>query len=380
MTTNTTSSDLFYAPDGSIIEPPESMDAFSSVYDRNDKGEKFAFKYPLHDESRHYIKFWIHADEQSKIFKAGPNGAAPEVEDLGYVDNSDQNRLNRGLTSVDAIGTAGAIAGAVSGATVAVKRLQSNEFKANNSAGVIASLSKIAETAAGGAAGYLISGILAEKFNLTKRLKKVKNTIDIYTPAGISANYNMKWNMTDDQLINFAQSDTMDSIGKNITSASSMGKVLEMALIGGSTAAQNLTRTALNKRKDVLFQNVENRTFRYEFQMAARSQAEAKMIDTIIFLFKFYSHPEVLEGYGQFLALYPAEFKIEYYFINDDGKHVINPYLNKISSCVCTGVNVSYASNGSYQSLMNGEPTVVNLSLSFMEIETLHQDRIRKGY
>jgi hypothetical protein len=104
------------------------------------------------------------------------------------------------------------------------------------------------------------------------------------------------------------------------------------------------------------------------------------MINQIIYLFKLYSHPEVMKGFGQFLSIYPAEFKIEYYFINDQGDHVINPYMNQISSCVCTGMNVSYASNGSYQSLMNGEPTIVNLSLRFMEIETLHQDRIRKGY
>jgi hypothetical protein len=371
--------EIFYSADGNIIEAPESFDSFAHVYDTDNKGNKFTCRYPLHDEARHYVKFWIHVDENSTILNE------PGGENLGYVDNSDQNRLNRGLTSIDAIQTAGALAGGLAGASAAIARAKTAAFRGKttaNKASVSGSLAldAYAGTVVGAGIGVLLAGLADEKFKLTKKMKKLKNTIDLYAPPGINASYNMKWNMTDDMLISFAQQDAFDSMKKAITKPGEASKELLQAAAVSNSTFSNLTRTAKNARKDVLFNSVDNRNFQYEFQLAARSQEEAKMINQIIYLFKLYSHPEVMKGFGQFLSIYPAEFKIEYYFINDQGDHVINPYMNQISSCVCTGMNVSYASNGSYQSLMNGEPTIVNLSLRFMEIETLHQDRIRKGY
>ena len=189
-------------------------------------------------------------------------------------------------------------------------------------------------------------------------------------------------------LINFAQSDTLGGITESIKNAmkspgaafdaaSDVGRIIAT---GANSAVSNLSRTALNPRKDVLFKSVGQRQFQFDFQFASRSKEEAMAVNQIIFMFKFFSHPEVLPGYGQFLALYPAEFDIDYMFIDEAGNHVINPHLSDISSCVCTNIDISYAANGSYQSLMNGEPTIVNMSLRFMEIEVLHQGRIRKGY
>lgn len=82
----------------------------------------------------------------------------------------------------------------------------------------------------------------------------------------------------------------------------------------------------------------------------------------------------------QYLFIYPAEFDIEYGIRDENGNERDNIFLNKISSCVLTGLNVSYAaSGGSYQSLRNGEPIHTKMNLQFMEIETLHRGRIEAG-
>ena len=92
-----------------------------------------------------------------------------------------------------------------------------------------------------------------------------------------------------------------------------------------------------------------------------------------------FSLPEAIKGYNSFLYSYPAEFDIEYGFMNK-GKPEQNKYLNKISSCVLQTVNLNYSPNGSFQTLEAGEPVQVNMTLQFIELETLHRDRVTKGY
>jgi hypothetical protein len=147
-----------------------------------------------------------------------------------------------------------------------------------------------------------------------------------------------------------------------------------------SEAFSNLGRTAVNPKRDVLFNSVGNRRFKFDYVFAPRSKEEAIEVSNIIYAFKLFAHPELIAGYAQYLYLYPAEFDIEYRMIDSNGNDIENPHLNRISSCVLESIDVVYAPNGSFQSLANGEPVITNMSLSFMEIETLHQDKIKQGF
>lgn len=349
----------------------------------------------------HYVKFYINVDEESSIIKnKGSNG----VTDLGYIDNTDQNRANRGLafqsnvlnnsadklkeikeegvsTTTPAVGTAQALVAARNSAKdKMVKFLAKAPIVAAGAtvASVIANPDILKEISTMG-------GEVADALALRKRLKRLGHTISLYTPAGIGTSYAMDYEVTEAHLANMAQSDTMDSVIKGVQSfgkdpisaAAKMGRILGSA---GNSDMSILSRTAMNTRKDMLFKAVGNRSFTFDYQFAPRNPEEAKEVEHIIYLFKYFSHPEVIEGFGQFLFSYPAEFDIEYFLIDPDGNHKVNPYLNRISSCVLERMNVAYAPNGSYQSLLNGEPLIINMSLQFKEIEVLHRGRIEKGF
>jgi hypothetical protein len=331
----------------------------------------------------HYVKFNINLDEESKLIRK----KTVAVED-GYVNNRDQMRANTQTTDAGAVGAmstaVGAVFGATKGAQIAHARFKGNA--AAQAAGVAIG------AGIGGVIGQQIAEFGVSEFKLTKKLKRLKNTITLYTPASISAHYGIEWSHTDDPLISMAQEETYSKIkgalfkaltpGENmLENVKQIGKdVSRVIAASASDVISVLSRTARNNKKDVLFRQVSPREFSFDYQFAPRDAAEAKEVNDIIYNFKLFAHPELLTGYAQFLYIYPAEFDIEYGYYDDTGNTQRNKFINKISSCVLRSVSVSYAPNGPFQSLENGEPIITNLSLRFLEIESLHQDRIVAGY
>lgn len=342
--------------------------------------------YPLSDRGNHYVKFWINLDEESKLIRDN------KVVTTGTVDYTDQNRMNQGTATNMSTQNVATIAGAVAGASAAltyvpaaIKKFTGAEIFKGKSLGTTVSLgATIAGTGAViggvGAGGLLLAN--QERFRLNKRLKRLATSISLYTPTEISVSYNMGWSMTDDKLIDFAQSKQQEALLDSLANrpAETASKALRIALSASSEAFSNLGRTAVNPKKDMLFQNVDNRTFRFSYVFAPRSKQEAQEVADIIYTFKLFAHPELIEGYAQYLYLYPAEFDIEYRMIDGTGKDIENPFINKISTCVLQSIDVVYAPNGSFQSLANGEPVMTTMTLVFKEIETMHQDKIRKGF
>jgi hypothetical protein len=169
-----------------------------------------------------------------------------------------------------------------------------------------------------------------------------------------------------------------DWTGAASGAATAAGKFAQIVAIGGSDLLQSLTRSTINQKSDLLFKKVNRRSFQFEYSFMPKNAFEAYDVASIIYMFKYFQHPEMLEGYDQWLYIYPAEFDIEYVYKSDGGENE-NIWLNKISSCALESVTVSYGGNGTFQSLVNGEPVQTSLVLRFREFETLHQDRIAKG-
>lgn len=367
-------------------------------------------QYPLSGGNNHYINFKINVTEESRLIREG------RIATEGYVDNTEQSRANRNQSSTEALTdgiNAIATVGAVSvGAGATAAGLQAL-FRAKSAGAAIATAGAVGAGAAGYAAASAtgIGNTVIDTLKLTQRLKRLTASISLYTPANIRANYNFNYDTPDDLIVHLAQMDNYDAIKKGINAMGSaltnvvtgdtdrmdsIGDIGSMVGAAGKTVGRilgatnstisMLSRTVTNKRRDIMFQYVGNRTFNFEYVFAPRSQAEAKEVDDIIFMFKYFAHPEMLKGYGNFLYLYPAEFDIEYGIVEDtnvkpeDRTFTQNKFVNKISSCVLEAVDVNYAPESSFQTLENGEPLVTTLSLQFREIESLHRDRIAKGY
>ncbi len=318
--------------------------------------------------NNHYVRFFVNIDEESKIYK--------DRQDIvtGPVNNVDQNRNDTNNPNEAVVNGAVTVVASLAAAKAA-RHLFTSKSPLRTPA-----------TIAGGVAGASVGSTLSsEVLKLTKKLYRLAATITMYMPAGINSSYNIGYDFNDDLLANLAQDHQVDAIKSALSRGVVDGTKTAASSIVRILGAQNetisrLSRTAKNPKKDILFKEVGNRTFQFEFQMAPKDAKEAIEVADIIYMFKLLAHPQLLEGYGQFLYLYPAEFDIEYGFVDEKGVERPNKHLNKISSCVIQRINVNYASNGSYQSLKDGEPIVTNLSIEFKEIETLHQGRIEDGY
>ena len=146
-------------------------------------------------------------------------------------------------------------------------------------------------------------------------------------------------------------------------------------------AASLKSRMAINPHKEVIFNGLGFRHFTFKFRFTPTSEAEAVNVDNIIRAFKFYASPEIDPAYAGRAWIYPAEFDIQYY---SNGAE--NLFLNKISTCALTDININYTGVGHWAAFrpaasIQGNPSVcTELSLTFTELEILQKRRVLDGY
>ena len=106
----------------------------------------------------------------------------------------------------------------------------------------------------------------------------------------------------------------------------------------------------------------------------------ANFYNNIIFLFKYHSHPDLeLRKSGGRMFFVPSEFEIHYLHMGKE-----NEYMNKISKCVCTSVDVDYGPEGEFKTFRadarGAAPVHYKMAVSFTELELMTKDKIYKGY
>lgn len=358
-----------------------------------------SYNYPLNSENDHYVLFNINLTEESRLIKS------KQITNYYPVDNSGQNRGNNNTTSNQAIGGGVAAVGAAASAPIIIGA-------AAKLATLFGGKLALAGTALGGAVivdemsrapadgsnpitdkvgdvANKIGEYVNETFAFTNKLMRIAASITLYTPSSVNVQYGFDYSIVDETLLAvLAQEKNFESLKQGLTNKSQYGENIEKLVQVAASSTQLaslLSKRAVNKRKDVMFKGVYQRQFGFEYIFAPRNAKEAEEVAGIIFMFKYFAHPELADGYMNFLYTYPAEFDIEYGYRPKDPNFMgptldRNVNLNRISSCVLVGMNVNYSPNGSFQTLEQGEPCVVTMSLQFQEIETLHRDRIGLGY
>ena len=78
------------------------------------------------------------------------------------------------------------------------------------------------------------------------------------------------------------------------------------------------------------------------------------------------------------MFIVPSEFEIHYMHIDsEDGQAKTNSYMNKISKCVCTSVDVNYGPEGEFKAFSKtGAPIHYKLTLGFTETEFITKNNI----
>ena len=134
-------------------------------------------------------------------------------------------------------------------------------------------------------------------------------------------------------------------------------------------------------RMEIMFRGVGRRNFEYTFNFIPKSVQEARVVEEIIHAFKFHMHPEYVGEAARHMR-FPSTFDIQYMYQNGP-----NNFLNKISTCYLTKMDVQYGADRftAYEPTQGRQgsgppPQKTQLSLSFSEMEIITKERIAEGY
>jgi hypothetical protein len=172
---------------------------------------------------------------------------------------------------------------------------------------------------------------------------------------------------------------TLDLFGAAVTGGS-MYAASKMGILGGGLAFGVLTAQfmkgfgfaqgiAYNPRMAVLFDNVNFRTFNFNYKMIARNPAESQQIQEIVKVFQKHMLPSyVPNALAGSIFTYPDEFEIQF-------SDQLRGQLFEFMPCVLKSVSVSY-NEDSGAAFFEGTnaPTSVSISLQFQETKILTKE------
>ena len=135
---------------------------------------------------------------------------------------------------------------------------------------------------------------------------------------------------------------------------------------------------AFNPQLQVLFQQVNFRSFQFDFLFTPYSKEETETVKKIIKSFKFAAAPQIKKGsFGFAESLFvdvPYPFDIEFLY-----KGKANPYVHKIGRSVLENISVDYGPNG-WATFNDGSPVQIRMSLQFIETVIVDKNRIEGGF
>ena len=245
----------------------------------------------------------------------------------------------------------------------------------------------------------------------------LKNAIALYLPDVPSTKYKANWNDQDIGMLGVA-GEALNNIGdtfsgdqvtedgflgavtgrisaavnsiKNVAGGAAVYGIKGINKLPGFSELGNFEAAitsglgkAINPYKVQMFNNMGYRTFSFSYVFLPKSETEYLEVQNIVKLFKLHMHPTV-DPTNQLFMGYPSEFSIGFFHKGEQNKE-----LFRISSCALTDMSVDYGgtdfttfkpstdSNGNV--IGRGRPTEIQITLNFLELELLTQERIKDG-
>ena len=172
-------------------------------------------------------------------------------------------------------------------------------------------------------------------------------------PAQLEEGSNHVWNLT--------KSISSQMKGKLESFATS---AVDVATFGSASTYKDAVGLHLDPNFFYTYQHSEPRSFSYSINMIPKNSNEAETILEIIKTFKKYSSP--IKG-DHFVQNYKWVIEIGNKKLAEATKFGINPW-------VLVGVNTNYTGGGSALFFEDGMPKQINLSLTFNEMKTMHDE------
>lgn len=149
-------------------------------------------------------------------------------------------------------------------------------------------------------------------------------------------------------------------------------------VIRGAMYASGITRNPFNVQ---MFENVNFRSFNFQYKFVPRSLEEQDTINNIVKLLKFHMLPGYLDFDRTFFT-YPDLFELELNIGTPVKGDDINNYLFKIKTSVLESINVNYHGEGFADYHDSGEqkaPVSITMDLNFKEMIIPERDDIDKS-
>ena len=229
--------------------------------------------------------------------------------------------------------------------------------------------------------------------------KRMNTAIAMYMPASVNTSYGANYTDTEigsqtnaaiqayEKLVAGNMRGTVNQISGmvdtfaddlTVTALSIVGAI--PAFAGTKEASEMKSGVIMSDRMELAFKGIDKRKFEYTFKMIPKSQREAEEIRNIIFSFKSAMMPEFLGGNlsGKKLIV-PNTFDIEYMWNGAE-----NHFINRVSECVLTNMNVSYGGDRykTHEGIDgDGAPPIeTTITLSFSELELITREKIHQGF
>lgn len=232
--------------------------------------------------------------------------------------------------------------------------------------------------------------------------KRISSAIMLYMPENISSESSTNWENSElgavwaveaiSALKLFANNpmevlqDALGTAKTNLQNASFANSFDDMVYSGNLGDEMREVWEAKHKKlknphMEFLFKSINPRTFQYEFKFTPKSASEAQTVKQIIQKFRMHAAPSISEttAFGVYWN-YPSTFDIV--FISNGNE---NSYINKVSTCALSAINVNYTGAGQWAAMrdVSGEgspPMHTTLSLTFTELDLLSREKIEAGY
>ncbi len=152
------------------------------------------------------------------------------------------------------------------------------------------------------------------------------------------------------------------------------GGLANVLMENGERLFEAANRVAFNPRKEMLFNEPNQRNFTFEYDFAPRNQQDAESLRDILSLFKIHASPERVENGALFK--YPSEFQIVFYTGDSE-----NGFISRIARTALKSLQTSYTNAGIFSAMSsNGSPSHVKVTLEFGELELLDRSHYKQGY
>jgi hypothetical protein len=213
--------------------------------------------------------------------------------------------------------------------------------------------------------------------------REIAATIALYMPQNVKLGFTADYGAEDQGMFvgfgaklkdAFSPDNVPSQAIKNLFAQAAKNISNVTSLVGfeglGTAAVQRKLGFAAAPLQEMIFNQIDFRSFSFDFKFTPTSKEESNLLRTMLDTFKISMLPTKV-GNSTTIAAYhvPDEFCIRFMH----GQN-INPYIDVVGLCACTGVDITYGGD-KFSTHAAGDPVTITATLTFRELELMERKR-----